>query len=83
MADIGHPYIQPYQPPGQRGQLPGDMEPKTAVERYCDNMKRSPLPVTLGGIAGATCGALLAGPWGGALGVAAGLYLERKYKNEQ
>lgn len=30
-----------------------------------DNMKRSPLPVTLGGVMGAACGAMLAGPWGG------------------
>ena len=29
-------------------------------------MKRSPLPVTLGGVMGAACGAMLAGPWGGA-----------------
>ncbi|CAE7255640.1 hpaIIM, partial [Symbiodinium sp. KB8] len=54
-----------------------DMEPKSAVERYMDNMKRSPLPVTLGGLAGAACGALVAGPWGGAVGVGVGLYLEK------
>mmetsp|Transcript_12224 Transcript_12224/g.21059 ORF Transcript_12224/g.21059 Transcript_12224/m.21059 type:complete len:87 (+) Transcript_12224:66-326(+) len=84
-SDYGLPNIQPYEPAtsAQRGQLPGDMEPKTAVERYFDNMKRSPLPVTLGGLAGAACGAMVAGPWGGAVGVGLGLYLEKKYRDEQ
>eukprot|EP00435_Cladocopium_sp_Y103_P065907 s378_g28.t1 len=84
-SDYGLPNIQPYEPATsttQRGQLPGDMEPKTAVERYFDNMKRSPLPVTLGGLAGAACGALVAGPWGGAVGVGIGLYLEKKYRDQ-
>eukprot|EP00441_Pelagodinium_beii_P023538 CAMPEP_0197659536 /NCGR_PEP_ID=MMETSP1338-20131121/48065_1 /TAXON_ID=43686 ORGANISM="Pelagodinium beii, Strain RCC1491" /NCGR_SAMPLE_ID=MMETSP1338 /ASSEMBLY_ACC=CAM_ASM_000754 /LENGTH=86 /DNA_ID=CAMNT_0043236503 /DNA_START=67 /DNA_END=330 /DNA_ORIENTATION=- len=79
------PYIPPYEPTSgaNRGQLPGSMEPSTGMERYLDNMKKSPLPVTKGGILGGAAGALLAGPYGGAIGVGVGLYLERKWKNEQ
>jgi len=72
------PIIQPYEPQQyRRDQLPGGMEPEKGVERFFDNMKRSPLPVTKWGIAGAIGGALLAGPYGGAAGVLAGLALEQ------
>jgi len=72
------PIIQPYEPQQyRRDQLPGGMEPEKGVERFMDNMKRSPLPVTKWGIAGAIGGALLAGPYGGAAGVLAGLALEK------
>jgi len=73
------PIIEPYQPRDpQRNQLPGGMEPKPGIERFMDNMKRSPLPVTKWGIAGAVAGTLLAGPYGGAAGVLAGLAIERQ-----
>mmetsp|Transcript_39775 Transcript_39775/g.84911 ORF Transcript_39775/g.84911 Transcript_39775/m.84911 type:complete len:90 (-) Transcript_39775:209-478(-) len=79
----GRPFIEPYQPPSaRRGELPGDMEPNTPAERYMANMKRSPLPVTWGGVAGATAGALVGGFYGGAIGVGVGLYLERKWKKD-
>mmetsp|Transcript_5779 Transcript_5779/g.9223 ORF Transcript_5779/g.9223 Transcript_5779/m.9223 type:complete len:86 (-) Transcript_5779:356-613(-) len=79
------PFITPYEGSSgpHRGALPGDMEPNTATERYLDNMKKSPLPITLGGVAGAACGALLAGPYGGAAGICVGLYLEKKWKKDK
>lgn len=86
MSDpFARPYIPAYEPAsgGNRGQLPGSMEPNSAMERYMDNMKKSPLPITPGGLLGAAAGAMLAGPYGGAIGVGVGLYLERKWKTEQ
>mmetsp|Transcript_59550 Transcript_59550/g.141705 ORF Transcript_59550/g.141705 Transcript_59550/m.141705 type:complete len:92 (-) Transcript_59550:263-538(-) len=81
------PYIEPYQPPGavsssRRGQLPGDLEPQPGMERYVENMKKSPLPITWGGMAGAIGGTLVGGVYGGVAGVALGLYLERKWQKE-
>mmetsp|Transcript_104567 Transcript_104567/g.320313 ORF Transcript_104567/g.320313 Transcript_104567/m.320313 type:complete len:94 (-) Transcript_104567:145-426(-) len=90
MAATDRPFIHPYEPPGglgvgstQRGQLPGSFEPASAAERYVDNMKKSPLPVTWGGVAGAVGGTLIGGVYGGALGVGVGLYLERKWRTEK
>mmetsp|Transcript_45310 Transcript_45310/g.104757 ORF Transcript_45310/g.104757 Transcript_45310/m.104757 type:complete len:88 (-) Transcript_45310:168-431(-) len=71
------PFIEPYQPPAARSQLPGGMEAKPGVERFMENMKKSPLPVTKWGIAGAVAGTLIAGPYGGAVGVIAGLAYEK------
>mmetsp|Transcript_97152 Transcript_97152/g.290246 ORF Transcript_97152/g.290246 Transcript_97152/m.290246 type:complete len:85 (+) Transcript_97152:99-353(+) len=77
MSSSGMPYIEPYQPAPPRDQIPGGMEAKPGVERFMENMKRSPLPITKWGIAGAIGGTLIAGPYGGAVGVLAGLAYER------
>mmetsp|Transcript_70233 Transcript_70233/g.181005 ORF Transcript_70233/g.181005 Transcript_70233/m.181005 type:complete len:89 (-) Transcript_70233:255-521(-) len=78
------PIIQPYEAPSaRRGELPGDFEPNTPTERFFHNMKKSPVPITWGGVAGAIGGTMIAGPYGGAIGVAAGLYLEKKMKEDK
>mmetsp|Transcript_87002 Transcript_87002/g.249503 ORF Transcript_87002/g.249503 Transcript_87002/m.249503 type:complete len:85 (+) Transcript_87002:90-344(+) len=78
-----HPIIAPYEPAARRGELPGSLEAATPTERYMENMKKSPLPVTWHGVAGAVVGTLVAGPYGGVVGVGAGIYLERKWRKEQ
>lgn len=83
-ANNGGPMIQPYEPPNhRRGQLPGEYEPETGVERFMHNMKKSPLPVSWGGVAGAVGGTLLMGGVGGVIGVGVGLYLEKKHKDDK
>eukprot|EP00401_Gymnodinium_catenatum_P035197 CAMPEP_0117556452 /NCGR_PEP_ID=MMETSP0784-20121206/51816_1 /TAXON_ID=39447 /ORGANISM="" /LENGTH=73 /DNA_ID=CAMNT_0005353727 /DNA_START=41 /DNA_END=258 /DNA_ORIENTATION=+ len=69
------PFIEPYVPPSNSGraQVPGGLEAKPGVERFVENMKKSPLPITKWGIAGAVGGTLIAGPYGGAVGVLVGL----------
>mmetsp|Transcript_57392 Transcript_57392/g.134588 ORF Transcript_57392/g.134588 Transcript_57392/m.134588 type:complete len:91 (+) Transcript_57392:50-322(+) len=79
------PYIPPYEPASSasRGQLPGDLEPQAGVERFVSNMKKSPLPITVGGVVGAVGGTVLGGVYGGVAGVALGLYLERKWQKDK
>jgi hypothetical protein len=59
------------------------MEPKPGAERFMENMKRSPLPVTTWGIAGAVAGTLVGGAYGGAVGVLAGLAIERRQQTQK
>mmetsp|Transcript_11705 Transcript_11705/g.26122 ORF Transcript_11705/g.26122 Transcript_11705/m.26122 type:complete len:81 (+) Transcript_11705:44-286(+) len=76
------PVIEPYVPAAPRSQVPGGMEPKVGLERFMENMKRSPLPVTKWGVAGGAIGALLGGPYGGAAGVLVGLALEKRQSSD-
>mmetsp|Transcript_69896 Transcript_69896/g.158636 ORF Transcript_69896/g.158636 Transcript_69896/m.158636 type:complete len:85 (-) Transcript_69896:181-435(-) len=77
------PFIEPYQPAASRQQVPGGLEAKPGMERFMDNMKRSPLPITKWGIAGAVAGTLVAGPYGGAVGVLAGLAYETQQRKKE